>query len=191
MVPGASLFAFAFLPNEKYLLSIECLGEEDQSQQLALFNVRGHSALAVKKIIDHSLGLTTDYYREKDGKEEERKQRDETEKTPAGFWEAEKNTMVGDSQYNRVLFEKGRYKVLIFNKYVGFCPEDMEWAKYRRPIRKAKPDGNEDVDLKPVYKYSRLVGFRYGGVHYKFYQPASLFRYPGNNKVLCLPAVAG
>ena len=154
---------------EKHLLSIEYLEGEDRIRELALFNVHDHSALAVKKMIDTRLDLTPAYYRNKDREEEERKREMETQKAPAGYWEAAKNTMVGDSQYERVLLEKGPYAVLLYDKYVGFSPEGVEWAKYRITIREVKPARPDSETLTPIYKSSRLVGFKIDGKQYLFY----------------------
>ena len=166
--PGVGLL---FHKAEKHLLSIEYFDKENESRRLALFNVHDHSALAVKKMIDEKLGLTADYYRTKDQQEEERKREMEAQMTPSGYWEATKNTMVGDIQYNRSLLEKGTYAVLIVEReqYVGLSPEDVEWAKYRVPIREVKPVQSAGETLAPVYKSSRLVGFKFDGRQYLFY----------------------
>lgn len=166
-----SILALLFHKAEKHLLSIEYFDGENRSRRLALFNVHDHSALAVKKMIDERLGLTADYYRNKDQQEEERKREMEAQMTPSGYWEATKNTMVGDIQYNRSLLEKGTYAVLIVEKeqYVGLSPEGVEWAKYRVPIREVKPAQSAGGTLVPVYKSSRLVGFKFDGRQYLFY----------------------
>ncbi|MBI1955906.1 MAG: hypothetical protein HYS38_05885 [Acidobacteria bacterium] len=174
---GAAITAIAVGPilpllfhkAEKHLLSIEYFEGEDRSRRLALFNVHDHSALAVKKMLDEKLGLTPDYYRNKDRQEEGRKRETEAKKTPAGYWEATKNTMVGDSQYDQVLLEKGKYAVLVFDKYVGFKPEAGEWAKYRVTIRETRPARSANQNLVPLSKSSRLVGFEFDGKQYLFY----------------------
>ncbi len=167
-VPGAGIL---FHKAEKHLLSIEYFDKENRSARLVLFNVHDHSALAVKKMIDERLGLTADYYRSKDQQEEERKREMEAQMTPSGYWEATKNTMVGDNQYNRILLEKGTSAVLIVEKehYVGLSPESVEWARYRVPIREVKRAQSAGGTLVPVYKSSRLVGFKFEGSQYLFY----------------------
>jgi len=168
---SVALLGLLFHKAEKHLLSIEYFDGENRSRRLALFNVHDHSALAVKKMLDEKLGLTADYYRNKDQQEEERKREMEAQMTPSGYWEATKNTMVGDIQYNRSLLEKGTYAVLIVEKeqYVGLSPEGVEWAKYRVPIREVKPAQSAGETLAPVYKSSRLVGFKFDGRQYLFY----------------------
>lgn len=165
VIPAVLLFHKA----EKHLLSIEYLEGENGIRRLALFNVRDHSARAVKKMIDTRLGLTPDYYRNKDREEEERKRKMERQKAPVGYWEATKNTMAGDSQYARVLLEESTYAVLIFDRYVGFKPDDMDWAKYRIPIRSVKSARPATETLIPLCKSSRLVGFKFDGKTYLFY----------------------
>lgn len=169
VIPGAYPLVLLFHKAEKHLLSIEYLEGENGIRRLALFNVRDHSARAVKKMIDTRLGLTPDYYRNKDREEEERKRKMERQKAPVGYWEATKNTMAGDSQYARVLLEESTYAVLIFDRYVGFKPDDMDWAKYRIPIRRVKSDRPATETLIPLYKSSRLVGFKFDGKTYLFY----------------------
>lgn len=159
---------FLFHKAEKHLLSIEYSEGQDQSRRLALFNVHDHSALAVKKILDEKLALTPDYYRNRDREEEERKREAEAQKAPTGYWEAIKNTMVGDSQYDRVLLEKGKYAVLVFDKYVGFKPEGGEWATSRVTIREVRPSRSANQNLVPISKSSRLVGFEFDGKQYLF-----------------------
>ena len=160
---------FLFHKAEKHLLSIEYLERETGLKRLALFNVRDHSSRAVKKMIDERRGLTPEYYRKKDREEEERKRQKEALKSPAGFWEAAKNTMVGDSQYSRILLGRGTYAVLIFDRYVGLRPDAVEWAKYRIPLWTVKTDRPRTENLIPIYKSSRLVGFRLRGRRYLFY----------------------
>jgi len=160
---------FLFHKAEKHLLSIEYIERDTDIRRLALFNVRDHSCRAVKKMIDDRLGLTPEYYRKKDTEEEEHKRVKEAQKSPAGYWEAAKNTMVGDSQYARILLEKGKYAVLIFERYVGFRSEGLDWAKYRVPLWTVKQDQPRTEDLTPVYKSSRLVGFDFKGNRYLFY----------------------
>ena len=163
--PAAALF----LKREKHLLSIEYLEGEDKVRRLALFDVHDHSALAVKKMIDDHLGLTTEYYTEEDRKEEEEQRQTEAAATPAGQLETRTNLVVGDIQYFRYLLESGRYDILIFDRYIGFRPEGMEWAKYRVAIRKREPDKTAGQSLQPVYSGSRLVGFRCNETKYLFY----------------------
>ncbi len=163
--PAAALF----LKREKHLLSVEYLEGEDKVRRLALFDVHDHSALAVKKMIDERLGLTPAYYEEKDRQEEEEQRQAEAAATPAGYLETRTNLVVGDIQYFRYLLEGGKYDILIFDRYIGFRPEGTEWAKYRVAIRKSQPDKTAGARLEPVFKSSRLVGFRYKGTQYAFY----------------------
>lgn len=169
VIPPLLPLALLFHKAEKHLLSIEYIEREDEIRRLALFNVRDHSSRAVKKMIDDRLGFTPEYYQKKDTEEEERKREKEAQKSPAGYWEATKNTMVGDSQYARVLLEKGTYAVLIFDRYVGFRPEGLDWAKYRVPLWTVKQDRPRTENLAPVYKSSRLAGFEVNGMRYLFY----------------------
>ena len=170
-IAGGAGLGVLFHKAEKHLLSIEYFDGENRSRRLAMFNVHDHSALAVKKMIDERLGLTADYYRNKDQQEEERKREMEAQMTPSGYWEATKNTMVGDNQYNRSLLEKGTYAVLIVEKeqYVGLSPEGVDWARYRIPIREVKLAQSAGGTLVPVYKSSRLVGFKFDGKQSLFY----------------------
>lgn len=166
--PPAYPLVFLFHKAEKHLLSIEFVDARGV-HQLALFNVRDHSARAVKKILDTRLGLTPEYYREKDQAEEARRRKREADAAPAGEWTAATNTMLGDSQYARVLLERGTYQVLVFERYVGLRPQGMEWAKYRIPLRQVKPDNSPQPGLQPVFKGARLVGFVWDGKKYAFY----------------------
>lgn len=163
--PAAALF----LKREKHLLSIEYFEGADKVRRLALFDVHDHSALAVKKMIDERLGLTPEYYEEKDRQEEEEQRQEEAEATPAGTLDTRANLVVGDIQYFRYLLERGKYDLLIFERYIGFRPEGMQWAKYRVAIREKKPDSSAGETLTPIYSGSRLVGFRYNGTRYLFY----------------------
>lgn len=157
-----------FHKREKHLLSLEYLEGENQVRRLALFDVHDHSALAVKKMIDTRLGLTPDSYRTKDQEEEQRKREREAQRAPAGLWEATQNTTVGDSQYHRVLLEKGNYTVLIFDRYIGFKPDRWDWARYRLPLRQVNPVDPSHKTLTPIHKSGRLVGFQFDGKKYLF-----------------------
>jgi len=166
---GGILAAVLFHRAEKHLLSIEYLEGEGRLRRLALFNVHDHSALAVKKILDEKFRLTPDHYRSKDREEEQRKRDAEGQNTPAGYWEPIRNTMIGDSQYDQVLVEKGKYEVLLFDKYVGFRAEGSAWAKHRVTIREVRPTRSANETLVPISKNSRLVGFEFKGKQYLFY----------------------
>lgn len=163
------LAAALFSKRERHLLSIDYLEGEGGTHRVVLFDVHDHSALAVKKIIDGRLGLTTQYYREKDRQEEEGRRRAEAAATPAGEWTASTNTVVGDIQYFRYLMEPGTYSVVIFEGYAGFRPAGMEWARYRVPIRTRKRDAAAGEALTPVLEGSKLVGFTHEGTRYEFY----------------------
>ena len=169
LFPPAFALLFLFHKGEKHLLSIEYLEGDEGVRRLALFNVRDHSSRAVKKLIDTRLSLTTEYYKGKDREKEERKRRKEEQTTPAAYWETTENTMIGDSQYARVLLERGRYSILIMDRYVGLAPESVGWAKYRIPIREVKRAKPPTKALLPIYKSSRLVGFEFGSWKYVFY----------------------
>jgi hypothetical protein len=161
--------AATLVERARHLLSIHYGGGEGETRQLVLFQVHDHSALAVKKLIDERLGLTTEYYREKDRREEEGHRRAEAAATPAGVWTASTNTVVGDVQYFRYLMESGTYSIVIFDSYIGFRPANMDWARYRVPIRRQKRDAAAGNALTPVLEGSRLVGFMHDGMHYEFY----------------------
>jgi hypothetical protein len=168
-IVGAYPLVFLFHKGEKHLLSIEFTEGKSERRRLVLFNVKGHSSWAVKKIIDDAVGLTPEYYRQRDQEEEAQKRLREADKKPAGQWRATKGTVVGESQYARVLLEEGLYAILILPKYVGFSPGDLEWAKYRIPIREVKSTRNTTEELTPIYEASRLTGFAFKGKKYLFY----------------------
>lgn len=165
--PPAYPIVFLFHKAERHLLSIEYA--EDDTKQLALFNVRDHSARAVKKIIDDRLGLTPEYYRKRDREEEERKRQREAEMSAEAQWTPSQNTVIGDSQYARVLIEQGTYDVLLLKRYVGLRPPRLGWAKYRIPIREVKEIDPRGESLTPILKGSRVVGFAFNEYKYLFY----------------------
>ena len=166
---GAAPFLFLLREKGKYLLSVEYLEGEQGTRRLALFRVRNNSASTVKKLVDTSLGLTADHYRNKDRNEEAHRREFERRVSPAGFWEAPRNTVIGDDKGTRILVEKNRYAVLVCYRYTGLKLEDMSWAKYRIPVREAKAAGDEPRSFAPIFKGKRLVGFEINGNHWLFY----------------------
>ena len=165
LAPAVLLFHRA----EKHLLSIEYRQTETGEEGLILFNIRDHSARAVKKMIDDKLGLTPEYYRQQAAKEERRKAELESRTRPVGHWRTDANTVVGNNRSDRILVAAGHYAVLLFNRYIGLVPEGAELANYRVSVREVKDSNDSSSDLSPILKGSRVVGFRYAGKRYLVY----------------------